>query len=125
MAGGVAVYSNNGLSAFLEPLTRLNPAGTAPLNANNDALAREIRPYLNAAVCKYLKGVRAARIGRKRKRCRDQWEEDTLDCGDAVFDHWKQMAAGVGDANEISEGIIKANKAFNENGTPGVRIYIG
>ena len=46
-------------------------------------------------------------------------------CRDSVFDHWKQMAAAGGDANEISEGIIAANEAFDESGdTPGVRIEI-
>ena len=117
--------SNDGLSAYLEPLTRLNAAGTAPANANNDALAKKIRPYLNAAVCKWLVGVRAVRIKAKRKRCRVQWEQDVQDCGDAVYNEWAQKAAAInGNANEISEGILKANRAFFENGHPGVQINI-
>ena len=60
--------TGNGLSAFLSALTAIDDATGDAIHADGQAIAKKVRPFLNAGVCKYLQGKRDAMRAEKRKR---------------------------------------------------------
>ena len=60
--------TDDGLSAFLSALTAIDDATGDAVHADGQAIAKKVRPFLNAGVCKYLQGKRDAMRAEKRKR---------------------------------------------------------
>ena len=60
--------TGNGLSAFLSALTAIDDVTGDAIHADGQAIAKKVRPFLNAGVCKYLQGKRDAMRAEKRKR---------------------------------------------------------
>ena len=60
--------TGNGLSAFLSALTAIDVATGDVVHADGKAIAEKVRPFLNAGVCKYLKGKRKTMLAEERKR---------------------------------------------------------
>ena len=59
--------TDDGLSAFLSALTAIDDATGDAVHADGQAIAKKVRPFLNAGVCKYLQGKRDAMRAQKRK----------------------------------------------------------
>ena len=60
--------TDDGMSAFLSALTAIDDATGDAVHADGQAIAKKVRPFLNAGVCKYLQGKRDAMRAEKRKR---------------------------------------------------------
>ena len=60
--------TDDGMSAFLSALTAIDDATGDAVHADGQAIAKKVRPFLNAGVCKYLMGKRKAMQAEKRKR---------------------------------------------------------
>ena len=52
----------------LSALTAIDDATGDAVHADGQAIAKKVRPFLNAGVCKYLQGKRDAMRAEKRKR---------------------------------------------------------